>query len=75
MENYDLEKKELAVGLRRMRKKHNLSQENVAKVLHINRSSYASYELAKTTISIFGLISLFKFYNISFNEFIRICKD
>ena len=74
MENYNLEKRQLATGLRRLRKKYNLSQENVAKVLNINRSSYASYELAKTNISIFSLICLFNFYNISFNEFIDICK-
>ncbi len=58
----------LAERLQFYRKKCYFSQEQIAKQLNINRSTYSYYELGKTQPSIENLALLAKIFNISLSE-------
>ena len=51
--------------LKELRVKHNLTQREVAEVLHIKNSTYSKYENGKLVLSFSKLIKLAKFYNVS----------
>ena len=51
--------------LKELRVKHNLTQREVAEVLHIKNSTYSKYENGKLVLSFSKLIILAKFYNVS----------
>lgn len=51
--------------LKELRKKHNLTQEELAKKLKISKSSYGLYERGKQDLSILVLLKLSRFYNTS----------
>ena len=59
----------IATGLRQkmkiLRENNNYSQKQVAKFLGIDRSTYAYYELGKTTPSIDILVALSELYQVS----------
>lgn len=52
----------IATNLRKIRKKHNLTQEEVAKKLNTTQASYAHYELAQNLIPTAFLYNLTKIY-------------
>jgi len=52
----------IATNLRKIRKKHNLTQEEVAKKLNTTQASYAHYELAQNLIPTAFLYNLTKVY-------------
>lgn len=52
----------IATNLRKIRKKHNLTQEDVAKKLNTTQASYAHYELAQNLIPTAFLYNLTKIY-------------
>jgi len=52
----------IATNLRKIRKKHNLTQEEVAKKLNTTQASYAHYELAQNLIPTAFLYNLIKVY-------------
>lgn len=52
----------IATNLRKIRKKHNLTQEEVAKKLNTTQASYAHYELAQNLIPTAFLYNLTKLY-------------
>lgn len=52
----------IAANLRKIRKKHNLTQEEVAKKLNTTQASYAHYELAQNLIPTAFLYNLTKVY-------------
>ncbi len=56
--NYIKSKEELAKNIKFIRKCRNLSQEKVADILHVDRSTYAYYEIAKTELSFITVIKL-----------------
>lgn len=54
--------------LKYLRKRNNLSQADVAKVLHCSQVAYGLYELGKRKLPIERLIILAKFYNVSLDS-------
>lgn len=56
--------------LRELRVKFGYTQSQIAKLLNIDRSTYAYYETGKTHPDIASLMVLTKIYNISFDEFL-----
>ena len=51
--------------LKKLRKEHHLTQEDVAKILGIDRTTYTFYETGKTSPSIATLVTLANMYNCS----------
>lgn len=51
--------------LKAVRKSHHFTQEDVAKILGIDRTTYTFYETGKTSPSVATLITLAKMYNCS----------
>ena len=64
IKKYIKTKKELAENLKLIRRWNGLNQEQVAKVLNVERSTYAYYELGKTEPDIQAIIQLCKLYEI-----------
>lgn len=58
-------KEQLAQNIQSQRKKSKLSQKQIAKKLKIDRSTYAYYELGKTSPTIFTLIKLAKIFHVN----------
>jgi len=54
--------------LRKLRKEHDLTQRQVADYLHMDRSTYAYYELGQTKPTIEFLAGLARLYAISISE-------
>lgn len=57
-------KKSLGEKLRELRESYNLSQNQVAEALNIDRSTYTNYELDKTRPNLEMLVKLAHIYNI-----------
>lgn len=57
--------------LRSIRKTCNLTQQQVADELEIDRSTYAYYETGKTTPSIFTLMKLAQLYQVSIDNILE----
>ena len=57
--------KKIGIRLKELRVNHNLTQREVAEVLHIKNSTYSKYENGKLVLSFSKLITLAKFYNVS----------
>lgn len=55
-------------NIRKMRKKRNLSQEELAKLLNIRRQTISSYERGKSIPDIYILIQMAKIFQISLDE-------
>lgn len=60
----------VAENLKNIRKEHKLTQQDIANVLGIDRSTYAFYETGKTTPSVNTLYKLAEIYNISIECFV-----
>lgn len=60
----------LAENLKNIRKEHKLTQQEIANVLGLDRSTYAFYETGKTTPSVNTLYKLAEIYNVSIESFI-----
>ncbi len=54
--------------LRELRIKSGYTQNQIAKILNIDRSTYSYYELGKTTPDVSALVTLAKVFNISISE-------
>lgn len=54
--------------LKCLRERNNLSQADVAKVLHCSQVAYGMYELGKRKLPVERLIALAKFYNVSLDS-------
>lgn len=54
--------------LRELRIKSGYTQNQIAKILNIDRSTYSYYEIGKTMPDISVLLTLAKIFNISINE-------
>ena len=64
-------KEELAYNIKILRQRTDLTQQQIADLLHVDRSTYAYYETAKTVSDIFTLIRLSKIFNSSVENFIE----
>ena len=51
--------------IRNLREDHDLTQSDVAKVLHMSQTGYSKYEVGTNDIPTVILINLAKFYNTS----------
>lgn len=51
--------------IRGIREDHDLTQQNIADLLHIGQRTYADYESGKTRIPVDSLLILAKFYDVS----------
>lgn len=65
-----MEDKKIAERLRLIRTEHNLKQDDIARVLGIDRSAYSGYEIGRTRISVRNLCRLADIYNISLSALI-----
>lgn len=72
MRKYIHTQKELGENLKLIREKLDLTQKDLAKILCVDRSTYAYYEIGKTMPNIFYLIKLSETLEIDFLKFI--CK-
>lgn len=69
--DYISSKEELAERLKCIRTHRGVCQQEIADYLEVHRSTYAYYEVAKTTPCIFTLIKLSYFYDIDIRYFIK----
>ena len=74
MRRYIHTQKELGENLRFIRENLDLTQEDLARILFIDRSTYAYYETGKTLPSIFYLIKLSETYESLNKEFANVFK-
>lgn len=51
--------------LRELREDHDVSQVQIADLLHVGQKTYSDYELGKTRIPLESAIRLAKFYDVS----------
>lgn len=51
--------------IRNIREDHDLTQQNIADLLHIGQRTYADYESGKTRIPIDSLLILARYYDVS----------
>lgn len=51
--------------IRALREDNDLTQTDIAKILHIGQKTYSDYELGRTRIPIERILILAKFYNVS----------
>lgn len=51
--------------MKELRRANNLSQSDVAKVLHCTQVAYGMYELGKRRISVENLVKLARYYRVS----------
>ena len=51
--------------MKELRRANNLSQSDVAKVLHCTQVAYGMYELGKRRISVENLVKLVRYYRVS----------
>lgn len=58
----------LAENLRLLRKKHQLTQAQMAVLLEVDRSAYSCYETGKTRPDYEKLIKISRFYQVSIDD-------
>lgn len=56
--------------LRDIRVEHNLKQEDIAKVLGLDRSAYSGYETGRSKISVKNLCKLSDIYNVTLGQLV-----
>ena len=62
-------------GLKELRERNNLSQADVAKVLHCSQVAYGMYELGKRKLPIERLIMLAEFYHVSLDSLTGLSRE
>lgn len=61
--------------MKELRVENNLSQTDVAKVLHCSQVAYGMYELGKRRISVKNLVKLAKYYHVSMDYLAGLCDQ
>lgn len=61
--------------MKELRVENNLSQTDVAKVLHCGQVAYGMYELGKRRISVENLVKLAKYYHVSMDYLAGLCDQ
>lgn len=61
--------------LKELRERNNLSQADVAKVLHCSQVAYGMYELGKRKLPIKRLIMLAEFYHVSLDSLTGLSRE
>lgn len=62
--------KNIAQRLKKIRIEHNLKQEDIAKVLGVDRSAYSGYELGRSRVSVKNLCRLADIYNMTLSQLV-----
>lgn len=65
-----MEEKNIAQRLKKIRIEHNLKQEDIAKVLGVDRSAYSGYELGRSRVSVKNLCRLADIYNMTLSQLV-----
>ncbi|HCY52317.1 MAG TPA: transcriptional regulator [Clostridiales bacterium] len=63
-----MDRKEIARNIKRMRENSGYTQQQVADVLNVDRSTYAYYELGKILPSIETIYALSRVFNVHYSE-------
>jgi len=66
LENYKRRRKPMHEIIRKLRKEKGLTQQQVADVLQVDRSTYAYYESGRSKLSIDIIVKLAHFYQIRY---------
>lgn len=61
--------------LRELREQHNLSQADVAKVLHCSQVTYSMYELGCRKLPVERLVQLAKFYHVTLDTLVGLTQE
>lgn len=61
---------QLAINLKYLRKKNNLTQDDMVKILNITRQAYSNYETLNRTPDIDTLIILANYYKVNLNDLV-----
>lgn len=61
--------------LKELRERNNLSQADIAKILHCSQAAYGMYELGKRKLPIERLITLAKFYHVSLDSLTGLSRE
>ncbi len=61
---------QLAKNLIYMRRKNNLTQDDLGRILNISRQAYSNYETAKRTPDIDSLMVLANYYKLTLNDLV-----
>ncbi len=75
IQKYIKSKKELGENLKKARIKSGISQDDVSKLININRSSISYYESGVNIPNIFILIKLMRIYKINIDDLIFVKKQ
>ena len=62
-------------NLKALRVSNNLSQADVAKILHCSQVAYGMYELGKRKLPVEYLVQLAKFYQVSLDELTGLAQE
>ncbi|MEO3110928.1 helix-turn-helix domain-containing protein [Turicibacter sanguinis] len=65
----------ISMNLRRLRKIHQYTQENVAEKLNVSRQSIAKWESGETTPDLEHLLKFSKLYNVSLDNLVHHSED
>lgn len=65
----------ISMNLKRLRKEHQYTQENVAEKINVSRQSIAKWENGESTPDIDTLIKLSKLYNVTLDNLINHSED
>ena len=66
MSTYITSKSDLAENIKNIRESFGLTQDEIAKILNVERSTFTYYEIGKTRPDIFTLIRLVEYLQIPF---------
>lgn len=61
--------------LRDLREQHNLSQADVAKILHCSQAAYGMYELGRRRLSVERLVQLAQFYHVTLDALTGLTQE
>ena len=65
----------ISMNLKRLRKEHQYTQENVAEKINVSRQSIAKWENGESTPDIDTLIKLSKLYNVTLDNLVNHSED
>ena len=65
----------ISMNLKRLRKEHQYTQENVAEKINVSRQSIAKWENGESTPDIDSLIKLSKLYSVSLDNLVNHSED
>ena len=65
----------ISMNLKRLRKIHQYTQENIAEKINVSRQSIAKWESGESTPDVESLIKLSKLYNVSLDNLVNHSED